>query len=96
MIEIPLSKIGSAEAFAAALEAHRADLEAHRLGQPGAPAPIADELVDALILRVPDAGPVAERGPDKFVIAPYRIIDDTPVAPEVDQALKVLRETISG
>lgn len=96
MIEIPLSKAGSAEAFAAALEAHRADLEAHRVGKPGVPAPVADELLDALIMRVPDAGPVAERGPDKFEIAPYAIIDDTPRAPEVQRAIDVLRQTISG
>jgi hypothetical protein len=99
MIDIPLSLVGSVEAFAVALESHRADLEAHRAGKPGIPAPIAPRLhglVDQLILRVPDAGPVADRGPDKFLIAPYRVVDDTPVAPETQHALDVLRETIAG
>jgi hypothetical protein len=96
MIDIPLSQVGSAEAFAAELEKHRADLEAHRLGKPGIPVPVHHELVDQLILRVPDTGPVADRGPDKFVIAPYRIVDDTPVAAETQHTLDVLRATISG
>lgn len=99
MIQIPLSQVGLAEEFAAALEQHRADLEAHRLGEPDRVAPVAHELVESLVLRVPDKGPVAERGPDKFVVAPYEIVDDTPappVEPDTQRALDVLRETISG
>jgi hypothetical protein len=96
MIRIPLSLAGSAEAFAAAVAAHRAALEAHRLGPAGVAVPIAHELVEALIACVPDSGPVAERGPDRFEIVPYEIFDDTPVAPETQQALDVLRETLSG
>lgn len=94
MIRIPLSQSGSADAFAAALEAHRADLAAHRVGKPGEPAPVAHELLDSLIIRKPQAGPVADRGPDEFVIAPYEIYDDSPKTPEAEQALKVLRETV--
>ncbi len=96
MIRIPLSSISSAETFAAALEAHRADVEAHMMGKPGRPAPIVDQLVMDLVRRVPDGGPVADRGPDRIVIAEYEIFDDTPPAPETQQALAVLRETISG
>lgn len=80
-IQIPLSKIGSADAFAAILEAHRAALADHRAGEPEKPAPVAHELLDALILRIPDSGPVESRGPDRFEIAPYEIVDDTPPRP---------------
>lgn len=84
-IKIPLSQIGSAQAFADRLEAHRAALADHRIGEPGQPAPIAaadHDLIDALILRVPESGPVDTRGPDRFEIAPYEIVDDTPAEPE--------------
>lgn len=83
MKQILLSQIGSAAEFAAALELHRAGLEAHRLGEPDQVAPIAHELLDSLVLRVPDpsTGPVEERAPDQFVIAPYEIVDDTPAPP---------------
>lgn len=101
MIQIPLSTAvaiaGSAEAFAAAARAHRAALEAHRLGEPGVPAPLAHELLDALVLRVPDANPViAERKADQFVVAQYTIVEDTPIEPEKKKALEVLRETLAG
>lgn len=81
IIQIPLSRIGSADKFAAALEAHRAALVSHRTGEPDQPAPTGHELLDALILRVPDSGPVESRGPDRFQIAPYEIVDDTPPKP---------------
>jgi hypothetical protein len=84
MIQIRLSQIESPEAFAAALEAHRAALADHRIGDPDKPAPIAPidhELIDQLIRRVPESGPVESRGPDHFEIAPYEIIDDTPAPP---------------
>jgi len=96
MIRIPLSLIVSPQAFAAALEAHRADVESHLMGKPGRPAPVAHPLVMELVQRVPDAGPVAKRGPDRIAIAEYEIFDDTPPAPETQHALDVLRETISG
>jgi len=99
MIDIPLSLVGSAEAFAVAVESHRADLEAHRLGKPGIPAPTAPrlhDLVDQVVLRVPDTGPVADRGPDRFVVAAYRIVDDTPMTAEAELAISVLRQTIAG
>lgn len=83
MKQVPLSLVGSAAEFAAALERHRADLEAHRLGEPDQAAPIAHELVGSLVLRLPDTGPVAERAPDQFTIAPYEIVDDTPAPPAV-------------
>jgi hypothetical protein len=100
VIEIPLSTVvaiaDSPEAFAVRIQAHCAALEAHRMGKPGVPAPMEHELVDSLILRIPDSGPVAQRGPDQFVVAGYEILDDTPVDPAVQHALDTLRETISG
>jgi hypothetical protein len=97
MYEVKLSALGcSVEEFGAALERHRTAVETHMMGKPGIPAPIASELVAFLVQRMPGTGPVAERGPDKIVIAPYRVIDDTPVPPETQQALDVLRKTISG
>ena len=86
MIEIPLSAAveiaGSAEAFHAAVWAHRAALEAHRLGPPGEAAPFAPALLDALVERVPDINPiVAERQADRFVVADFEIVDDTPPPP---------------
>lgn len=96
MIDVPLSLVGNADAFAAAIEAHRADVEAHMMGKPGVPAPVGHELIALLVQRVPDVGPVADRGPDKIIIAPYRVIDDTPVSPEAQLALDTLRATISG
>lgn len=80
-IQIPLSRVGSADAFAAAVESYRADLADHRTGAEGQPAPIAHELIDSLILRIPQAGPVESRGADRFEIAPYEIVDDTPPPP---------------
>jgi hypothetical protein len=81
MIQVPLSQIESPKAFAAALEAHRTALADHRVGEPGQPAPMAHELIDRLILRVPESGPVESRGPDRFEIAAYEIVDDTPPTP---------------
>jgi len=93
-VQIPLSLSGPADQFALALEAHRAALEKHRIGKAGVAQPVAHPLLDQLVARVPETGPVATRGPDRFVIVLYEIFDDTPKLPEVDQALKVLRETI--
>jgi|GEM_PF-5367036 len=86
MTKVPLSFAGSAEAFGKRLEAHRSALESHRKGKHGRPAPLEHEIVDALILRVPDSGPVATRGPDKFVIAPYEIFDDKAAEAEQKRA----------
>jgi hypothetical protein len=47
-----------------------------------------------VIKRVPQDGPVATRGPDRFVIQPYTIIDDTPRTPEQQRAIDTLRDTI--
>lgn len=91
MIKIPLSHSGPAKEFAKAVEAHRKALEAHMMGKPGKPAPIANAIIEAVIERRPQDGPVATRGPDKFVIMPYEIYDDTPVSPE----LQILRDSIN-
>jgi hypothetical protein len=80
-IQVRLSQFESPEAFRAALDAHRTALSDHRLGEPDQPAPIANELLDRLIQRVPEPGPVEDRGPDRFEIAPYEIVDDTPPPP---------------
>ena len=94
MIQIPLSQITSQADFDAAVNAHRAALEKHMKGKPGIAAPTADPLVQSVIARVPQTGPVAKRGPDSIVIQPYEIIDDTPKTEEQELALSVLRETI--
>lgn len=98
MIEVPLSIAGSAEAFAAALEAHRSAVETHMMGKPGRPAPVAPhQLIHDLVQRVPDTMPiVASRGPDKIVVGAYKIVDDTPRSPEQQRALDTLRATITG
>lgn len=94
MIDIPLSQIGSAEQFAKDVQKHVEDLTAQMMGKPGVPAPIASSaLVDAVIVRVPQKGPVAKRGPDQFVVLPYRVVDDLPPDP-VSPAVQLLRETI--
>jgi len=95
-IQIPLSQSGPAPAFAAAVAAHCAALAAHRTGKAGVPVPVASPLIDSLVLRVSDTGPVATRKPDSFQVRPYEIFDDTPKSPEVDQALSVLRETLNA
>jgi hypothetical protein len=92
MIEIPLSQSGPADQFAKAVEAHRAAVEAHTKGPAGKPAPRASALVESLIRRVPQDGPVADRGPDHITIAEYEIVDDTPVSPEV----QFLRDSIGA
>jgi hypothetical protein len=66
------------------------------LGKPGVPAPRSSELVERVVARVPQDGPVATRGPDRFVALPYQIVDDTPKTPETEKALGVLRETIGA
>lgn len=80
MISIPLSQVGSADAFAAEVEAYRMAVEQHQLGEHGVAAPAHSELIESLIVRVPDTGPVAKRKPDKITIAPYEI-----VLPTLDQ-----------
>lgn len=85
MIQIPLSQAGSAEAFAAEAESHRTAIEQHQLGAPGISAPAHNELIESLIVRTQDTGPVAKRKPDKITIAPYEIVDDTAPPPTLDQ-----------
>lgn len=93
-IQIPLSIAGTAEGFAAAVQAHRDALESHIKGNPGKPAPVASVAVQSVIQRQPQEGPVAKRGPDQFVILPHEIYDDTPRTPEQQKAIDVLRDTI--
>lgn len=95
MIQIPLSAVGSAAAFAAAVSSHIAALTKHRTGPARVAAPTAPAAVEAVVLRVPASGPVATRGPDTFTAVPYTIVDDTPKPPEVAAALSVLRETLA-
>jgi len=90
MIDIPLSQIISPEKFAADVQKHVEALTAQVMGKPGVPAPVASRFVEAVIARVPEKGKVAMRGPDQFVVQPYRIVDDRPVSPE----LQVLRDSI--
>jgi hypothetical protein len=90
-IRIPLSLSGPPDQFAKAVEAHRKACHTHMMGRTGRPAPVAPEVVAAVVARVPQTGPVAERGPDEIVILPYEIVDDRPVSPEV----QLLRETIN-
>jgi hypothetical protein len=85
---------GPGEIFAQAVRAHRDALEAHMMGKPGKPAPVASVAVSSVIQRQPQEGPVDTRGPDKFEILPYEIVDDTPLSPEQEQAINVLRDTI--
>lgn len=96
MIQIPLSQISTPSEFDADVVKHRAALERHMRGKPDVAAPTADPLVQSVIRRVPQKGPVASRGPDDFVIQEYGIVDDHPKPPEVEAALNVLRESIDG
>lgn len=90
-IAIPLSRSGPVDAFRAAVEAHRAALAAHAAGPPHVAAPVAPELVAALVARVPRGDPL----PDDFQVAPFEVFDDTPRTAEVATALQVLRETLA-
>jgi hypothetical protein len=85
VIQIPLSLSGDPAAFHSALASHCASLEAHRIGPPGVPSPVAHPMLDSLIERVPQSGPVAARGPDTFQVLPYEIVDDTPPPPTLQQ-----------
>jgi hypothetical protein len=96
MIQLPLSKTGPADKFAQAVQAHIEALTAHMMGKPGVAAPRHDDIVEQVIARVPQDGPVATRGPDKFIALPYEIVDDTPRTKEQQKAVDVLRETIKA
>jgi hypothetical protein len=94
IVQVPLSLTGIPEVFAKAVTAYRDALEAHMMGRPGKPAPVAPSVVAMVVERQPQEGPVADRGPDRFVILPYTIIDDTPRTPEQQLAIDTLRDTI--
>lgn len=96
MIQIPLSQVSSPEAFAASVQKHITDCTAHMMGKPGKPAPRASEWIEYVVTRVPQDGPVASRGPDKFIALPYTVIDDTQKTPEQQKAIDTLRETIGA
>jgi hypothetical protein len=89
-IKIPLSQSGPPAEFARAVEDHRKALIAHMMGKPGVAPPTHNDLVNAVIERRPQTGPIDKRGPDQFVILPYEIVDDTPVSP----AVQLLRDSI--
>lgn len=89
-IKIPLSLSGPADEFAAAVEAHRKACHIHMMGRTGRPAPVASEVVQSVVARITQSGPVDKRGPDEIVVLPYEIIDDRQVSPQV----QLLRETI--
>jgi len=95
-IQLSLSQTGPADKFAAEVQNHIEVLTAHMLGPPGKPAPRASDLVESVIARQPQDGPVATRGPDRFVALPYEVVDDTPKTPAQEQAISVLRETLNG
>lgn len=88
---IPLSVTGDPAAFAVLVETHRAALAAQRAGKAGVPVPVASPLIESLVQCVHRGDPY----PDDFVVVPYEIYDDTPVTPEQQQALAVLRETMT-
>lgn len=94
MIHVPLSLAGSAEKFARDVQQHVEACVAHQMGKPGKPAPRASEVVEMVVKRQPAEGPVATRGPDRFVVLPYTIIDDRPRTPEQQRAIDTLRDTI--
>ena len=95
MIRLPLSQTGPADKFAAEVQKHIEACTAHMMGGPGVPAPRHSDLVEKVITRVPQDGPVATRGPDRFVALPYEIYDDTPKTPELQKAIDTLRATIT-
>lgn len=92
MIRIPLSQSGPADQFAAAVQSHIEACTKHMMGKPGVPAPRSTALIESVVKRVSQEGPVAVRGPDKFIAKPYQIYDDTPVSPEV----QMLRDSIGA
>jgi hypothetical protein len=96
MIRLPLSQTGPSDKFAQAVQAHIEALTAHRLGPAGKPAPRASELIESVIATQPQDGPVASRGPDRFVALPYEIVDDLPKTPEQQKAIDTLRSTIGA
>jgi hypothetical protein len=95
-IRLPLSQTGPADKFAAEVQKHIEALQAHMMGGPGVPAPRHSDLVEQVVARVPQDGPVATRGPDRFVARPYEIYDDTPKTPEQQKAIDTLRSTIGA
>jgi hypothetical protein len=98
--KIPLSLSGPADKFAQAVQAHIEACTKHQMskganpGERGTPAPRASDVIESVIARVPLDGPVATRGPDRFVALPYEIIDDTPKTPEQKKTIETLRATI--
>ena len=95
-IQLPLSQTGPADQFARAVQAHIEALTAHQMGPAGKPAPRSSDLVESVIVRQPQDGPVATRGPDWFVALPYIIVDDTQKTPEQQKAIDTLRSTIGA
>lgn len=92
--QIPRSLAGDPHKFAQAVQAHIEACTAHMLGKPGKPAPRASNVVESVVMRRVQTGPVATRGPDQFVAVPYEVMDDTPKTPEQQKAIETLRATI--
>lgn len=95
-LKLPLSQTGPADKFAQAVQKHIEALTAHMKGPPGKPAPRASDLIERVIMRQAQGGPVMTRGPDRFLALPYEIIDDTPKTPEQQKAIDTLRSTIGA
>ena len=96
MIRLPLNQTGPADKFALAVQAHIEALTAHMMGATGKPAPRAPDIIERVIMRQVQGGPVATRGPDRFMALPYEIYDDTPKTPEQQKAIDTLRSTIGA
>ena len=92
MIKLTLSQTGPADKFSQAVDAHIQALQSHMMGATGKPPPRASDLIERVIMRQAQGGPVATRGPDRFMALPYEIFDDRPVTPEV----QFLRDSIGA
>ena len=92
MIKLPLSQTGPTDKFALAVQAHIEALTNHMMGHAGKPAPRAPDIIERVIMRQAQGGPVATRGPDRFMAMPYEIFDDRPVSP----AVQILRDSIGA
>lgn len=96
MIRLPLSQTGPADKFAQEVQKHIEALTAHMMGATGKPSPRAADIIERVIMRQAQGGPVATRGPDRFMALPYEVFDDTERSPEQQKAIDTLRSTIGA